>query len=128
MVVFLGDFPELREEFGLVGAGNEFHGRIVVVHFLKIVGDEQGLAALRFGVEHGDADDLRGERPERHEARDLLALGFLGDGVANLLGLAEKIFLLRLVEVFEWLRGGFDVENESCHAGRLTAKTPRTPS
>ena len=82
---------------------------------LEILGDEQRLAALRLGVEHGDADDLRGERPQAHEPRDFLALGVLGDGVVNLLGLAEEVFLLRLVELFERQRGGFDVENECGH-------------
>ncbi len=83
---------------------------------MPILRDEDGLAASGLGIEHGDADDLRGERPEAHEPGDLLALGLLGDGVVELFRLAEKIFLLRLVEVVERLRGSFDVEDKGRHA------------
>ena len=69
--------------------------------------------------------DVKGQSD--HEAGDFLALGVLGDFVGNFLGLAEKVFLLRLVEQFERQRGGFDVEDECGHARTLTAKTPRTP-
>ncbi len=109
------------EQFRLVRAGDEPDRRVCLLHFLEILGDEQGLAALGLGVEHGDADDLRRERPQAHEPGDFLALGVLGDGVVNLLRLAEQVFLLRLVEQFERQRGGFDVENECGHAEILTA-------
>ena len=92
-----------------------FDRRVGLFHFLEILGDEQRLAALGLGVEHGDADDLRRERPEAHEPRDFLALGVLGDGVGNFFGLAEEIFLLRLVKSFERQRGGFDVKNKCGH-------------
>ena len=77
------------------------------------------LPALGLGVEHGDADDLRRERPQAHEFRNLLALGGFGGGVGEFFGLAEKVFLLRLVEIFERQRGGFDVENECGHLPEL---------
>ena len=47
--------------------------------------------------------------------RDFLALGVRGGFVGDFFGFAEKIFLLRLVKMFEWQRGGFDVENEGGH-------------
>ncbi len=85
----------------------------------KIIGNKSGLAALRLGVEHGDADNLRRERPQAHEFGDLLALGIPGGGVGEFVGLAEKIFLLRLVEIFERLRSGLDVENKGGHVSEI---------
>ncbi len=123
-IVFFRDVPELREQFRLVRAGNEFHPvfarlrrgkRVFNLTVFKIIRDINRLAALRLSVEHGDADDLRRERPQAHELGDLLALGVLGGGVGELVGLAEKIFLLRSVEIFERQRGGLDVENEGGH-------------
>ncbi len=121
-IVFFRRVPELREQFGLVRAGNEFHPAFARLRrgsrrfVFKIVGNVNGLAAQGFGIEHGDADNLRRERPERHEAGDFVALGRFTNFIGNLFGFAEEIFLLRLVEVVERLRGGFDVENEGCHA------------
>ena len=83
--------------------------------FLEILGHEQDLTALGLGIQHGDADDLRRERPQAHELGDFFALGLLGDGVGDFLRLAEKVFLLRLVKVVERQRGSLNVKNERGH-------------
>jgi hypothetical protein len=105
----------LREQFHFVRAGDEFYCGVFFFDFLKIFRDEQGLAALRLGIEHGDADDLRREWPQAHEFCDLFALGLLSDGVGDFFNLAEKLFLLRLVKVLQRQRGSLNVKNERGH-------------
>ena len=58
----LRHIPKRREQFGLVRAGHELN-RAAFVAFLNIFRREQDLSAEGLGVEHGDANDLRGERP-----------------------------------------------------------------
>src|ERR1019366_9351859 len=124
VVVMFRHVPKSGEQFGLVGHGQEFHRSGLARVVLEIFGEINRLAAQRLSVEHGDAHDLRRERPQAHEPPDFLALGGLGDGVVNFLRLAEQIFLLRLVEIFNRLRGGFDVEYKGGHKSGCTSCNP----
>ena len=81
----------------------------------KSSASEQHLAALRLGVEHGDADDLGGERPEIELPEDFLALGGADGFVGDLFRFAQEILLLHFVEAVQRERGGFDVENKFGH-------------
>ena len=56
------------------------------------------------------------KRPEIELPVDFRAAGFAGGFVGDFFALAEKIFLLRLVEIFQRQRGGFDVKNQFGHA------------
>ena len=111
----LRHIPKSREQFNLVGAGDEFHRTRITRLRLIIFSGKQNLPARGVGVQHGDAHDLRGEGPQIELVPDFRepsgARGFLGD----LLRIPEKIFLLRFVEVFEGQRGGFDVKNQCRH-------------
>ena len=123
----LGHVPERGEQFKFIRAGHEFNpassrfygirrGKLVRVNAIfKIVGQKLHLAALRVGIEHGDADDLGGERPEIELLPDFGAFGFAGRLVGDLFGLAEQVFLLRLVKIFRRQRGSLDVENDGGH-------------
>ena len=95
-----GHIPESREQFRLIRAGHELD-RAAFLAFLKILSREQHLPALSVGIQHRDADDLRGERPQAHEFGDFLAPGSPGGFVGELIGFAEKIFLLRFVQILE---------------------------
>ena len=111
----LGHVPECGEQFNFIRAGHELDRPGLGAGLLKILGEKQHLAALRVGVEHGDADDLGGERPEIELLPDFGALGFAGGFVGDLFGLAEQVFLLRLVKMFERQRGSLDVKNNGGH-------------
>jgi hypothetical protein len=76
-----------------------------------MVGQEQDLAAASFRIDHRDADDLTGQRPEAKLAVDFLAPGRARGGVRQILRLAEEIFLLHRVKTFQRLRCGFNVED-----------------
>jgi hypothetical protein len=114
LVVF-GDVPEGSEQFGFIDARNKFDGAGFAGVLFKVGRSEKDLAAGGFGVEHGDADDLGGERPEAALLGNLGAAsgasGFVGDAFA----FAEEVFLLGFVEAVEWESGGFDVENKFGH-------------
>lgn len=120
----LGDIPEGGEQFGFIRAGHELDRAALGGVLLEILGGEQHLAALGIGVEHGDADDLRGERPEVELAENLLAPEVARRLVLDFLEFAQEIFLLRLVEVFQRERGGFDVENKFGHDGDRGKQKP----
>ena len=77
---------------------------------------EEHLAARGVGIEHGDADDLGGQGPEVELLLDFGMAGGARRLVGNLLALAEQVFLLRLVELLQRQRGGFDVEYQFGHA------------
>ena len=114
-VIMLGDIPKGREQLDLVHTGNELHRPGLGGLGIVILGGEQHLAARSLGVEHGDAYDLRGEGPKVELQPDFGAARFAGGFVGNLAGLAEKIFLLRFVKIFQRQRGSLDVKNQFGH-------------
>ena len=114
----LGHIPERGEQFQFIRARHELHRAAFHSIFLKIFCDVEHLAALRFGVQHRDAHDVSGQRPETEHADDLFALGGTRGFVGDFFRLAQQIFLLNFVKVLQWLRGSFDVEYESGH-GKL---------
>ena len=63
-VVMLRHVPERGEQFRFIHAGNKLDRAGLAGVGLVIFGGEQDLAALRVGIEHGDADGLGRERPE----------------------------------------------------------------
>lgn len=118
-----GDVPEVGEKVGFVDAGNEFDGRGFSGVFFEVGRGEEDLAAGSFGIQHGDADDLGGERPEAALLADFSAARVAGDFVGDAFAFTEEVFLLDFVEVLEWESGGFDVENEFGHcAGSFVAE------
>ena len=108
--------PESGEQLVLVRAWDELHWPFLGL-VLEVLGLEEHLPALRVGVQHRDAYDLRGEGPEAEEAGDFLALGGLLL-LGKFLRLAEKVFLLRLVEQLHGQARGFNVEDEGGHSVR----------
>jgi len=56
--------PELREQFGFIGAGDEFYVGIFFDGFFKIFRDEKRLSSQRFRMSMGDAERLRREWPQ----------------------------------------------------------------
>jgi hypothetical protein len=122
-LIAFGDVPKVGEEFGFVHAWNKLDRTGFTGAFVEIGRSEEDLATRRLGVEHCDADNLRGERPQAALLADFSAAsgasGFVGDAFA----FAEEVFLLDFVELLEWESGGFDVENEFSHcAGRFVAE------
>ena len=71
---------------------------------------------MGLGVEHGDANHLRGERPEAEQC-GFPRVSSRGRLIGDFFGFAEKIFALGLVEIVERQRGSFDIENEPGHDG-----------
>ena len=110
--------PEGRQQFGLIDAGHKLD-RFGVDRFgFVIFGREQHLAAVRLGVQHGDADDLRSERPEAALLGQLGAAGVAGGFILDLRAFAEEVFLLRFIELFQRQRGRFNIEDQFGHGAR----------
>lgn len=118
-LITFGDVPEAAEEFGFVHARNEFDWAGFASVFLKLGRGEEDLAARSFGIKHGDADDLCGQRPETEKLADLSAASGAGGFIGDPFAFAEEVFLLGFVEAVERQSGGFDVENEFSHSVRL---------
>ena len=114
-LVMSGDVPEVVEEVGFVHARNEFDRRSFAGIFFEIGRGKKDLTARSFGVEHGDADDLRGEGPEAALLADFGAAGGACDFVGDAFAFAKEVFLLDFVELLERESGGFDVENKFGH-------------
>jgi hypothetical protein len=115
----LGHVPKRGEQFKFIRAGHEFDRPGLGAGLFKIFGEKQHLPVLRVRIQHGDADDLRGEWPEIELLPDFGAFGFTGRLVGDLFGLAEKVFLLRLVKSIGRQRGSLNVENNGGHVDGL---------
>lgn len=120
-IEFPRGFPELGEQFRFIRAGNKFYRRNVVELLVKIFRQEERLAPARFGVEHGDADDLRRKRPQVAHLPQFRPAGFASGFIRNFFAFAKEIFLLRLVEVIQRQGGGFNVKYKRGHE-ELTTK------
>jgi len=59
----------------------------------------------------GHADDLGGEWPEIELLADFGAFGFAGRFIGDFFSLAEQVFPLCLVIIFQRQRGSLDVKN-----------------
>ena len=127
VVVMLRHVPKRREQFKFIRAGHELDRPGLVAGLLKILGEKQHLPALRVGIEHGDADDLGGERPEIELLPDFGALGFARRFIGDFFGLAEQVFLLRLVKLSPAAARRSRCQKQWWPRRELTAKTPRTP-
>ena len=57
-------------------------------------------------------------RDSQSPRQDFLAFGSAGRCVRDFFRLAQQVFLLDLVKIFQRERGGFDVENEFGHGAR----------
>jgi hypothetical protein len=109
------NIPERGQQFRFIDARNELD-RLGGVGFLfEIFSGEQHLSALGICIEHGDADGVRGERPETELLQKFGAAGGSRGGVGDFAALPKKVFLLNVVELLERERGCFDVEDQFSH-------------
>jgi hypothetical protein len=83
----------------------------LVLGFFKIFGSEEHLSAAGFGIEHGDANDARGERIKAELLFQFALAGVPGYWIGNPARFAEEIFLLNLIEVLDRKRRRFDIED-----------------
>jgi len=114
--VMFGNVPKCGEKFDFVHAGDEFDRTGFASIFFEFGRGKKDLAARGFGVEHGDANDLRGKGPEAALLADFGAASRAGDFIGDAFAFAKEVFLLGFVEAVEWKSGGFDVENEFGHS------------
>src|SRR6266404_5154625 len=107
--------PKSGQQFGLIEAGNELD-RSGLGLPLRVIGcGEQHLSASGVCVKHGDAHHLGGKRPEAALLLDFGPPRRPGRFFRDLLALAKKILLLRLVKPIQRQGGSFDIENELGH-------------
>jgi hypothetical protein len=109
--------PECREQFDFIGAWDKLDGARFAGILLVILRSEEDLPSATLRIEHRDANNMRGERPQTELALQLgAARGSFRFGKS--FRIAKKIFLLNLVKIFHRLRSGFDVENEFGHGAK----------
>ena len=108
--------PKRRQQLDLIHARHELHRAGLVRCLLVVRRREEHLAARGVGIQHRDADDLRGEGPEIELLLDFGVAGGARRLVGDLFALAEQVFLLRFVELLQRQRGGLDVEYQFGHA------------
>jgi hypothetical protein len=113
-----GDFPKLHEQDGLVNAGQKLNHAGLGAIGLHVFGQKEDFAAGAVRVEHGDANDLSGKRPETELPAYFLAPGQPRGGIGQILRLAKEVFLLDSIKLLQGQSGGFYVEDKLGHATR----------
>ena len=113
-----GHVPERGEQLGLIGTRHKLDRSAFARLLFEIFGQEQRLAAVRLGIEHGDAYDLGRERPEIELAAGFRRVWFRGPGSSVIFSASRNRYsCCASSKSVERQRGSLDVKNNGGHAG-----------